>query len=229
MALRFSCPKCGFDLSAPESCAGRSSKCRQCGQPVTVPVALPAPPVALPAPPVAILVQGPYTTSPTDGHQLGSVPQRPRGWLWIVLATVSVAVMLSCLIGGVVSTRRLFVRNSVAGSTDIRERHDRVTITGRIEDGGLVCDGALDAALLANAFPDNPELRKEAQKTRKAIFVETKDGEYTCTFPPGVHTGLERGSYVSITGTPESNGSQINGPSRNLSDCRVIKVSRQPF
>jgi hypothetical protein len=37
MPLRFSCPKCGFALSAPEDCAGRSSKCRACGQPVTVP------------------------------------------------------------------------------------------------------------------------------------------------------------------------------------------------
>jgi hypothetical protein len=38
MALRFSCPKCGYKLSAPVDCAGRSSKCRACGQPVTVPV-----------------------------------------------------------------------------------------------------------------------------------------------------------------------------------------------
>jgi len=37
MTLRFSCPKCGSALSAPEDCAGRSSKCRACGQPVTVP------------------------------------------------------------------------------------------------------------------------------------------------------------------------------------------------
>lgn len=37
MNLHFSCPKCGYKLSAPEDCAGRSSKCRACGQPVTVP------------------------------------------------------------------------------------------------------------------------------------------------------------------------------------------------
>src|SRR5882724_1447329 len=37
MALRFPCPKCGHALSAPEGCAGRSSKCQACGQPVTVP------------------------------------------------------------------------------------------------------------------------------------------------------------------------------------------------
>lgn len=45
MALRFSCPKCGYNLSAPEDCAGRSSKCRACGQPVTVPLPAAAAPI----------------------------------------------------------------------------------------------------------------------------------------------------------------------------------------
>src|SRR5262249_12393236 len=35
--LHFSCPSCGTNLSAPETCAGRGTKCRQCGHPVTVP------------------------------------------------------------------------------------------------------------------------------------------------------------------------------------------------
>jgi predicted RNA-binding Zn-ribbon protein involved in translation (DUF1610 family) len=36
--IRFACPRCGMQLSAPEDCAGRSSKCRACSQPVTVPI-----------------------------------------------------------------------------------------------------------------------------------------------------------------------------------------------
>jgi hypothetical protein len=35
--IRFACPYCGKQLSAPEECAGRSSKCQGCGQTVTVP------------------------------------------------------------------------------------------------------------------------------------------------------------------------------------------------
>jgi GYF domain 2 len=35
--IRFACHSCGFHLSAPESCAGRPSKCRQCGSAVSVP------------------------------------------------------------------------------------------------------------------------------------------------------------------------------------------------
>jgi DNA-directed RNA polymerase subunit RPC12/RpoP len=35
--LHFNCPACGSPLSAPEDCAGRVSRCRQCGQAVTVP------------------------------------------------------------------------------------------------------------------------------------------------------------------------------------------------
>lgn len=49
MALRFSCPKCGTELSAPEDCAGRVSKCRACGQAVTVPPTIPT--STKPAPP----------------------------------------------------------------------------------------------------------------------------------------------------------------------------------
>jgi hypothetical protein len=39
--FRFACPRCGMQLSAPKECAGRSSKCRGCGQTVTVPVPVP--------------------------------------------------------------------------------------------------------------------------------------------------------------------------------------------
>jgi DNA-directed RNA polymerase subunit RPC12/RpoP len=35
--IHFACPRCGMQMSAPEDCAGRPTKCRQCGQSVTVP------------------------------------------------------------------------------------------------------------------------------------------------------------------------------------------------
>ena len=47
--IRFTCPLCGMQLSAPEDCAGRVSKCRACGQPVTIPPAIPT--STKPAPP----------------------------------------------------------------------------------------------------------------------------------------------------------------------------------
>lgn len=37
--LRFWCPHCAYQLSAPVECAGRTSRCRGCGNPVTVPAA----------------------------------------------------------------------------------------------------------------------------------------------------------------------------------------------
>lgn len=35
--IRFNCPSCGMAVSAPEECAGRSTRCRSCGNPITVP------------------------------------------------------------------------------------------------------------------------------------------------------------------------------------------------
>ncbi|GEM_PF-5191331 len=35
--IRFSCSSCGVAASAPEDCAGRTTKCRNCGQSITVP------------------------------------------------------------------------------------------------------------------------------------------------------------------------------------------------
>lgn len=43
--FRFACPWCRMQLSAPEECAGRSSKCRGCGQAFQVPTPPPPPPV----------------------------------------------------------------------------------------------------------------------------------------------------------------------------------------
>jgi hypothetical protein len=35
--IRFACPSCGMAVSAPEECAGRSTKCRGCNSPIVVP------------------------------------------------------------------------------------------------------------------------------------------------------------------------------------------------
>lgn len=47
--IRFACPRCGMQLSAPPECAGRSSKCRGCGQAFQVPY-----PMAIPIHPPTI-------------------------------------------------------------------------------------------------------------------------------------------------------------------------------
>src|SRR5262249_49131049 len=56
--IRFTCPRCGMQLSAPEDCAGRSSKCRQCGQPITVPQPVAVAVPAIPPPPPTDVVPG---------------------------------------------------------------------------------------------------------------------------------------------------------------------------
>jgi DNA-directed RNA polymerase subunit RPC12/RpoP len=35
--IRFMCPSCNSPLSAPFDCGGRTTKCRHCGHPITVP------------------------------------------------------------------------------------------------------------------------------------------------------------------------------------------------
>ena len=83
--IRFACPRCGMQLSAPLSCAGRSSKCRACGQPVTVPPAIPlsddqlaktAPPAMIPNVPDL----GPIRFNPvaTGGTPKPEEPVAPR-------------------------------------------------------------------------------------------------------------------------------------------------------
>jgi hypothetical protein len=44
--IRFACPECGAMLAAPPEKVGASARCRQCGNPVTVPAAPPLPPAA---------------------------------------------------------------------------------------------------------------------------------------------------------------------------------------
>src|SRR4051812_12853819 len=45
--LRFTCSSCGMPVSAPVECAGRSTQCPRCRQPITVPRP-PPPPAASP-------------------------------------------------------------------------------------------------------------------------------------------------------------------------------------
>ena len=48
--LHFSCPSCGAAASAPKECVGRTTSCRSCGKPITVPKPAPTP---RPSPPAA--------------------------------------------------------------------------------------------------------------------------------------------------------------------------------
>ena len=49
MAIHLTCPGCGLHIDAPETAAGRSGKCRQCGVTVVIPFVAPAAPSTLPA------------------------------------------------------------------------------------------------------------------------------------------------------------------------------------
>src|SRR5436309_6597504 len=91
MALRFSCPKCGHNLSAPEDCAGRSSKCRACGQALQVPApvaplitAPSSPPIRCRFPRCQQLLEAPAeqggqkTRCPNCGRQLDALAAPPK-------------------------------------------------------------------------------------------------------------------------------------------------------
>jgi WD40 repeat protein len=52
--IRFFCPRCKAAACAPDDCAGRTSKCRQCGRPLTVPAARKPPATPHVPPPVRI-------------------------------------------------------------------------------------------------------------------------------------------------------------------------------
>ena len=76
--IRFSCPSCGAAASAPIECVGRTTTCRGCGKPITVPRVAPTP---TPAPPAA---SGDKTTlglllshTPTTMKPAGDAP-KPR-------------------------------------------------------------------------------------------------------------------------------------------------------
>jgi hypothetical protein len=124
--LRFTCPSCGVAASAPEACAGRTTKCRQCGKPLTVPHApsgedhITA--SAIPeAPRQPDLLRG-----RSHGHEegadelpelpkLGSLAQKARGkqlnqarWILIVIGALTVIVN-----GALMATLRDSIRNEI--------------------------------------------------------------------------------------------------------------------
>jgi hypothetical protein len=79
MLMRFPCPHCQYELSAPSECAGRSSQCRNCGGTVTVPI-----PKAEVAPPVS---------------------GKPRAWLLVgaIGGTAAVVCLLPfAVVGGLI-------------------------------------------------------------------------------------------------------------------------------
>lgn len=50
MAIKFKCSSCGQGYSVPEQSAGKTAKCKNCGNPVVIPAAPPATPSAPPPP-----------------------------------------------------------------------------------------------------------------------------------------------------------------------------------
>jgi hypothetical protein len=107
--IRFGCPSCGVPASAPEACAGRTTKCRQCGGPITVPseVADPSSSAAAKVParyesrtqPEARTSPSPRPPQPTGVSQClpRPAPDRPRigaKWLFVGLSVVVLGTLL---------------------------------------------------------------------------------------------------------------------------------------
>src|SRR5262249_3394762 len=100
--IRFACPSCGFSLSAPDDCAGRASRCRQCGRPVIVPAQrLPArQPVPAPAPfsrPRPAAAPRPATVpAPAPRPAVATSHSRIPGRLLAIGAGVAALLLLVC-------------------------------------------------------------------------------------------------------------------------------------
>jgi hypothetical protein len=87
MMIRFPCPGCDTSLSAPEECAGRTSRCPKCGAPVVVPAFKEQQTV-------------PVVIRPDDPPALASRRRRPREKVvvaWVMLLGVLV-FMASALV-----------------------------------------------------------------------------------------------------------------------------------
>src|SRR5690349_8890718 len=79
--IRFACPSCRAPLAAPEECVGRTTKCRTCGQPLTVPGGAKVPPALAPVPPPGKTQPGglisPAPPGPKSAQQFHGTPVRP--------------------------------------------------------------------------------------------------------------------------------------------------------
>lgn len=98
--LRFTCPGCSTQLSAPEEYAGRSSKCTKCWQALQIPT--PVASIAAPAP-------LPMAVAPTQQERgfhcpfcgTTSVPRvqsktSQTGWILFVVMLIFVITILFC-------------------------------------------------------------------------------------------------------------------------------------
>jgi hypothetical protein len=96
MSLLFACPACGFSLSAPADCAGRSSKCRKCGQSLVVPQ--PAREKAKKAPPTV----PPSEALPASGAVTPHQKTRWHGRIALLIAGSLLVVGAMFLFGGAI-------------------------------------------------------------------------------------------------------------------------------
>jgi hypothetical protein len=73
--IRFTCSGCKLPVCAPDDCAGRTTKCRQCGNAITVPDAATAEPPSIPE---AIPVVEPYRPEPNALPTLPTALPAPK-------------------------------------------------------------------------------------------------------------------------------------------------------
>ena len=73
MSIAVGCPSCGGRFNAPDSAAGRRTKCPTCGSPLSVPAALPQSPLGATGPLVRVVPQ----PTVTDVELVVDVPMHP--------------------------------------------------------------------------------------------------------------------------------------------------------
>src|SRR5262249_51780644 len=158
--------------------AGRSSKCRACGQPVTVP-----PTPAARVPPAKRPPPAPGQPLPV-AQPVGA--RRPKLLLvWIGVGLGAALVLAVCFVVAVLS----WPTGQVG----------QITVSGRVEECGWEGNDALFDAFALTGEEDGPALdkfNKAEKKIVEGIFIRTDSGdEYMCRFPPGLTptSGLRRG------------------------------------
>jgi len=93
--IRFACPSCGMQLSAPEDCAGRVSTCR-CGQQLRVPQASgksPGPP-PLPKP-----TQDKRQSARVSTATRARAPSETRSYRKVIVAAIAATFVVGFLLG----------------------------------------------------------------------------------------------------------------------------------
>src|SRR5262245_2648420 len=124
--IRFPCPHCGKQLSAPAGCDGKDTKCPGCAQPLQVPrqgKLVPATP-ARDKTVLGELLSHEPTMPPTRGRTgptapAGRLPQQKTGARWRIAVLLAAALMLGVAVY-LVATRLLPSSATPASSPSVR-------------------------------------------------------------------------------------------------------------